>query len=237
MLHDKVNDSVLLILNQPLPNIEIFLTLWKNSSIHIVADGGANQLYHTLKTLYLESAYIPDIIIGDLDSITTDVIDFYNSKSVTILQDNNQNKNDFQKCVSHKCITPKQTIFVLGGLSGRLDHIMASLDILLQYSHLNIICTSLDSLAICLQPGAHEIHVDSFQGPTCGFFPLHGIAICSTKGLQWNVDDTMPLQFGGLVSTSNKFDPSSFNETLGCFVLHIETNIPIIWTTELQHFK
>ena len=44
----------LIILNQPIPNVDLLHKLWQNSSFRICADGGANRLYD----LFLDSLEI-----------------------------------------------------------------------------------------------------------------------------------------------------------------------------------
>jgi thiamine pyrophosphokinase len=64
------------------------------------------------------------------------------------------------------------------------------------------------------------------EGPTCGLVPL-GCRCESiiTNGLKWDLDGTMPLEFGGLVSTSNRIMKERVTVT---------SSHPVIFTAELQ---
>lgn len=92
----------LLILNQriTLP-FALFQQLWQTRPVRICADGAANKLYDYL----MENAesniedYIPDYIVGDLDSINDDIVKFYLKFNVVILKQNTQYATDFKKCL------------------------------------------------------------------------------------------------------------------------------------------
>jgi thiamine pyrophosphokinase len=63
------------------------------------------------------------------------------------------------------------------------------------------------------------------EGPTCGLIPL-GCRCESirTTGLKWDLDGSMPMEFGGLVSSSNRIMQP---------VVTIEASHPVVFTAEL----
>ncbi|PRD36207.1 UNVERIFIED_CONTAM: Tpk1 [Trichonephila clavipes] len=70
---------VLLILNQPLQKeCEVFLKkIWKSALFRVAVDGGAN----VLKELSGEEiTFIPELVCGDFDSATPEVLNFYRSQ-------------------------------------------------------------------------------------------------------------------------------------------------------------
>merc|ERR1711935_850630 len=73
--NDGLQDFALLVLNQPLKNGAILRRLWKNSSLRVAADGGANRL-HQLSSFQGKFSNL-QAIIGDLDSLCSSVRDFY----------------------------------------------------------------------------------------------------------------------------------------------------------------
>ncbi|AQZ16679.1 THI80 (YOR143C) [Zygosaccharomyces parabailii] len=92
--------SALLILNQKIDIPQVFTKLWKNYGLRVCADGGANQLYDFFRDDEHErTKYMPDYIVGDLDSLRDDVYAYYESHGVIILRQRTQNSTDFSKCL------------------------------------------------------------------------------------------------------------------------------------------
>ncbi|KAE8386058.1 thiamine pyrophosphokinase [Aspergillus alliaceus] len=137
----------LLILNQPI-NERAFRVLRKHANLIICADGGANRFYDMMKTHDQESTDLPNLIIGDLDSIAPSVRAHYSNLGVTVIEDEDQNSTDFTKCLNYlrdhvgEVISPppsssssspgssegavkggetKLDVLIMGGLGGRVD--------------------------------------------------------------------------------------------------------------------
>ncbi|XP_021280513.1 thiamine pyrophosphokinase 1-like [Herrania umbratica] len=156
--------------------------------------------------------YKPDVIKGDMDSIRTEVLDFYTSLGTEIIdKSHDQDTTDLHKCVTYiRDFAPdldksNLCILVAGALGGRFDHEMGNLNVLCRFSSLRIVLLSDDSL-IHLLPRTHhhEIHIlSSIEGPQCGLIPIGMPSRSSTTtGLQWDLNET-EMRFGGLISTSN----------------------------------
>ncbi|SCU95257.1 LADA_0G14554g1_1 [Lachancea dasiensis] len=90
--------SALLILNQQILIAGVFEKLWRNYHLHVCADGGANRLYE-----YFEGkeesrlSFIPNYIIGDMDSIRDEVLHFYLEHGAIVVSQSWQNSTDFMK--------------------------------------------------------------------------------------------------------------------------------------------
>ncbi|KAL4338686.1 hypothetical protein AHAS_Ahas12G0235000 [Arachis hypogaea] len=78
----SVTNYALVILNQRLPTYAPLL--WDHAKLRVCADGGANRLFdemtqllHSEQPSLLQSRYKPDVIKGDMDSIRTEVLEYY----------------------------------------------------------------------------------------------------------------------------------------------------------------
>lgn len=245
---DDDNDTkkALVILNSPIGNepSPLFQKLWNSAQIRICADGGANRLRAAAPT------FVPDLIVGDLDSLTLETREHYEKLGVTIRRDYDQNKNDLEKALlaavhefecNHVC--------VFGAFGGRFDQVMASMSRLYHWAEepklqslwlyddytmaflLSANCENRIELALPPLSGddSKENHVG--EGQTCGIIPLGAPCESMTlTGFEWNLTD-FPSSFGGMVSTSNRIAQEE-NEPKG-IPLSVTVSSPVIFTTEV----
>ncbi|KAI5779326.1 putative thiamine pyrophosphokinase [Geopyxis carbonaria] len=222
-------EFALLILNQRIEkHDELFAALWHNAAVRVCADGGANRLYDSRNEAERHS-WLPDAVIGDLDSLRGDVRKFYEENGVPVIQDPDQDSTDFGKCL--KWIGQKKgekiTIVALGGFGGRVDQSFHSIHALhvAQGTGKQIYLVSEQSITFLLEPGMNEMRTPmSALGPTCGIIPVGGPSVITTTGFEWNLDNT-ETKFGGMVSTSNHLKADRVT---------VETKAPIVFTVEIS---
>lgn len=91
-------NSVLLILNQEIAlDKRIFKSVWSKYKFRACADGGANRLFNYVGK---DTTYVPDLIVGDFDSVDEKVLGYYSQFSkVTIIKQRTQYSTDFMKCL------------------------------------------------------------------------------------------------------------------------------------------
>ncbi|XP_068160269.1 thiamine pyrophosphokinase 1 isoform X4 [Antennarius striatus] len=196
----------LIILNQPLDEVYLRV-LWSKALLKACADGAANHLYnitdeiqdrlclsdflaiailslcHSSTLSVLISSFLPDYISGDFDSITPEVKAFYSDKGCMLIDTPDQDLTDFTKCLAIMLeeIRNRQlqvdAIVTLGGLAGRFDQIMASVETLhhaLSMTQLPLLIIQGTSLAYLLRPvrqpqtgGEHRLRGGLVQPHSC----------------------------------------------------------------------
>lgn len=98
----------------------------KYNPILIGADGGSNHLYkYNLK---------PDYVIGDLDSINADVLNYYQKLRIRIIQLSRQNDTDLEKALKLCRKLKLEKIFITGFSGKRFDHTLSNISNALKFA-------------------------------------------------------------------------------------------------------
>ncbi|XP_046870465.1 thiamin pyrophosphokinase 1 [Hypomesus transpacificus] len=229
----------LILLNQPI-DPGFLSTLWSKALLRACADGAANHLYDI--TAGHRDSFLPDYISGDFDSISAKVKSFYSEKRCRLIETADQDLTDFTKCLAIMVeeIQRRQlqvdTIVTLGGLAGRLDQTMASVETLyhaLSITQLPLVVIQGSSLALLLRPERiYRLGVSTgLEGPWCSLIPVGGPCRTHTTGLKWNLEDQV-LQFGILVSTSNTYEPVAPGDARK--PVTVTTDRPLLWSMGIR---
>jgi thiamine pyrophosphokinase len=157
----------------------------------ICADGGANSA--------LKMNIIPDVIIGDLDSISSEALKEFKSVS-KIIQLKRQNDTDVEKCLKY-AISKKYDEALLVGVTGnRLDHTFCNLGIVLKFFHqIKISLIAEDSF---LKAYTNNVELKTTPGETISFYGISEKTKITSKGLKYELKNAA-LPFGIRESTSN----------------------------------
>lgn len=79
--------------------------LWERATLRVCADGGANRLHDSFGGAEVgdpsaeRARFVPDIIVGDLDSLRPEVARFYEGLGSEIKLRDDQDHCDFEKCL------------------------------------------------------------------------------------------------------------------------------------------
>lgn len=157
----------------------------------ICADGGANSA--------LKINLVPDIIIGDLDSISSESLREFQSVS-KIIRLKRQNDTDVEKCLKY-AISNKYSEALLVGVTGdRLDHTICNLGIVLKFFN-KVKCILIAENSILIPLSGLTI-LDSVPGELISLYGFNKKTKITTKGLKYPLNKTS-LPFGERESTSN----------------------------------
>jgi len=236
---DSKHKTALIILNSTI-NSNSLRRIWENSAIRVCADGGANRLFNMSSSTHEEGKFIPDFICGDLDSIHSEVKNFYSSNGVELHEDCDQNTTDFQKTsvklyelmnqrdyeTGHTSEDRKWTVIVLGALGNRFDQEISNINMLFHWNHPSrLVLLSDENIIYLLTSGMNRITLTEYEGPICGLLPIgNPSGSLHTSGLKWNLNGES-LQFGTLISTSNYILENEVT---------VQTQSPIVWTCQVD---
>lgn len=128
-MKSKPQDTCLIVCNGDIHRNTLNRFLKFNSydkSIYIIStDGAANVLR--------KYRISPDIIIGDLDSVRPETLQYFKSQKIIVKKVINQNQNDLEKAILFAISKKFSEIFVMGFAGWRLDHTLNNLSVIRKY--------------------------------------------------------------------------------------------------------
>ncbi|CAG4991891.1 unnamed protein product [Parnassius apollo] len=225
----NLDKYAVLVLNRPISQRTNFIkNFWNNAVVKVTVDGGTTRWDTFVSKLPEDdknNILLPNLITGDFDSITEEILQKYKKKGCKIIHTPDQNHTDFTKALielNNYCSEHKVNIdhaVAIAQTSGRIDQILGNVQTLylakqkhLLSSTTNVYVLSDDAMSWLLFPGDHMIFIPEVtrkhERSWCSLVPIGEICeSVTTTGLKWNLDNA-PLKFGELVSTSNTFDGS-----------------------------
>jgi len=187
--------KALLVLGGEPPTENILNWHHDDADFSVAVDSGWHPFQH--------AGLIPDILIGDFDSIEQ-VEEFNFPETVEILNDKNQNKSDFEKAIDYllSLEVKLKEIVVLGALGGRIDHLL---------NNFSLICSLPEDVIVTID-SANEwgrrvtsktpVEIKGQKGATMSLIPMISCKSVVTSGLKWNLLK-QDLQWGNFTSLSN----------------------------------
>jgi thiamine pyrophosphokinase len=155
------------------------------------ADGGANAA--------MKMGLTPSYIIGDLDSIQKNTLQYFKNKS-KIIKLKRQNDTDVEKCLKHASKLNFEEAVLTGVTGDRLDHTFCNLGIVLKFiDKISVKIVAENSILIALT-GMNKLKTS--PGETISIYGIDDKTRISSTGLKYPLRNTA-LPFGQKESTSN----------------------------------
>lgn len=152
----------------------------------VAADGGADTA--------LDAGYMPDAVIGDMDSISQAARGQIPSEKQHLIAE--QTSTDFEKCLRH---IEAELILALGFAGGRLDHQLAALTVLVRYPDKRCILLAKEDVCF-LAP--RQVSLSLPVGTRLSLFPM-GPTRGKSQGLKYPIDN-LRMSPSSRIGTSNE---------------------------------
>jgi len=170
----------------------------RSEDLIIAADGGA----HHCQALGLT----PDVLIGDLDSITKEVRENLSRLGTQlILYPRDKDETDLELALRFAVDHNAEEILLLGILGGRLDQTLANLLLLSrpEWQPARLMVADGPDFALLIRPGS-PLTLQAQTGDIVSLIPLtRTVTGVSTEGLRWSLQDAT-LEFGSTLGISNE---------------------------------
>lgn len=202
----KQQDNIVILANGLFPAGRQALDLLHAADLLICCDGAADKL--------IAYGLSPQVIIGDLDSLSGDIKKEYAS---ILIQSDDQESNDLTKAVSY-CIDRGYTRATILGATGiREDHSLGNISLMLEY-YPRIEVQIISDYGMFFLVRSDE-QVKSFIGEKISVFSIDNRVCVTSRGLKYPLKD---------LQLSNWYK-ATLNEAMGdSFSLQFESGTPVI---------
>ena len=176
------------------------LSIESNFEEIIAVDSGIEHL--------LNLSLNPNTLIGDLDSISKNSLDEVKKNGVKILAFNsNKDQTDFELALNYLEEAEKSKVYIIGGESGEIDHLISIFLLIPSKSFSeNIIWLYGDKRIIFRQ----KIELNIKKLTKFSIIPLSDLTNLSIDGAEWNLDNK-DIQFGETLTLRNSTNEEQLN--------------------------
>ncbi|MBC6696224.1 thiamine diphosphokinase [Terrisporobacter mayombei] len=159
------------------------IILEENYNYIIGADGGCNHLFKMNIT--------PNYIVGDLDSIKREVIEYYENKNVTFKRyPSHKDETDSEICIYLAKLLGADEIDLFATLGGRIDHTLANIGLMNYIKENNMKPRILTSEEEILMVKNETINLKGKKGDTISVISINGESKGVTlKKLEYPLDN------------------------------------------------
>ncbi|MCL1790551.1 MAG: thiamine diphosphokinase [Peptococcaceae bacterium] len=148
----------------------------------VAADAGADGA--------ISSGRIPDIVIGDMDSVTKETLAICESEQVCIVRyPSEKNETDAELALDWAHAHAGQhEVVLIGAGGGRVDHWLGNIGLLLKYADLGRSVRMLDERSQAWVAGLGRHDLSGYQGRTFSVLPLSEAVETSSVGVKYSFD-------------------------------------------------
>lgn len=205
-METKHEHKIVILANGLFPSEQHCLSILKGAEKIICCDGAADKL--------IESGLTPQVIIGDLDSLSEET----KSKHASILiRDEDQESNDLTKAVRYCMEQAHASVSILGATGLREDHTLGNISLMLEYyPGINVRIIS-DFGSFFLVHSGEPINCRA--GDKISIFSVDNRLRVSATGLRYPLED---------LQLSNWFTASLNEAASDQFTLHFASDGPLI---------
>ena len=199
-MHVQLNRymKICIILNGEIKNYNYINGILSNISYDyiICSDGGANHAYNM--------NIVPDYIIGDLDSVNEDIIDYYKNKNVIFKKFSpKKDETDTELCIQISEKLKAKEIHLIGALGGRIDHTIANINLLYYIRKIGIkpkIISEKEEIYIAIN---EEVSIDGKIGDIISILPIkNDVKGVTLKNLEYSLEN-FDIDFSTPLGISN----------------------------------
>jgi thiamine pyrophosphokinase len=153
---------------------------WESYSLRLAVDGAYDRLR--------AQALRPDLLTGDLDSITRQGLRHAEASDVEIIPNDDQETTDAQKAITLMIERGITSADVIGFCGSRMDHELATLSAVAAVTD-KIRIRLIDEVAEgWILKGPEKRKIQNAKGRTCSLMPLNTCSSVSLKGFQWPLE-------------------------------------------------
>ena len=190
---NKLKNPLVIVADGEFPTHLIPLSKLQESASILACDGAANTL--------IDQGIIPDIIIGDLDSLSNENKLKYKDRIIEIAD---QSQNDLRKAINYAKKNNIDNIFILAATGKREDHLIGNIFSLLEYKDLNIKLFTNSGMFSCIHKSQK---LESFKGQQISIFTLDNTIEITSNNLKYNFNNTIiySIYLGTLNESNDDF--------------------------------
>ena len=204
--------------NGDTPSQSLLEKLRRDSTFLICTDGAANPLAQT--------KIIPNLIIGDLDSIDETTKDFF-VKKTKIIRKESQYATDLEKALSFCIESNFESVLIAGLKGGRIDHTLTNFAILAKYSEkLKINYIDDQGYGLLCSKNEPSLGIQTTIGTTISLIPLMNTDGIKTAGLLYPLNDET-LAPGIREGLSNQATSNNIKIEIstGCLLIYLNEDV------------